>query len=65
MIRLSDIVGASGLSGYAVVALLIFILAFVLAMLALYAPSRRAEDERIANLPFDDGMPSDFRGTNR
>ncbi len=55
MIRLSDIVGASGLAGYAVVALLLFVGAFVLAMLALYAPNRPSEDDRLARLPFDEG----------
>ena len=55
MTRLADVVGASGLSGYAIVALLLFVLAFLLVLAAVFAPSRRAEHQRAALLPFDDG----------
>lgn len=67
MIHLGDVMGASGLSGYAIVALLLFLLAFVLVVYAIFAPSRRQEDERAALLPFDDGLPpaSDSRGPAR
>jgi cbb3-type cytochrome oxidase subunit 3 len=64
MIRLSDVVGASGLSGYAVVALLLFMFAFALVLYSVLAPSRRAAHARAANLPFDDGeTPSAHGGT--
>jgi cbb3-type cytochrome oxidase subunit 3 len=67
MIHLGDVMGASGLSGYAIVALLLFLFAFVLIVYAIFAPSRRGDDERAALLPFDDGIPpaSDFRGNPR
>lgn len=57
MMRLSDIVGASGLSGYAIVALILLVFAFLLVLANLFAPSRRALHERAANLPFDEGQP--------
>jgi cbb3-type cytochrome oxidase subunit 3 len=67
MIHLGDVMGASGLSGYAIVALLLFLFAFVLVVYAIFTPSRRASDERASLLPFDDGTPpaSDFRGIPR
>lgn len=55
MARLSDIVGASGLSGYAVVALVLFVFAFLLVLAALFLPRAHAQYERAALLPFDDG----------
>jgi cbb3-type cytochrome oxidase subunit 3 len=54
MARLSDIVGASGLSGYAVVALILFVVAFLLVLATLLLPRSRARHERAALLPFDD-----------
>jgi cbb3-type cytochrome oxidase subunit 3 len=56
MIRLSDVVGASGLSFYAIVAMLLFLFAFVLVLFNIYAPSRRAAHRRAALLPFDEGV---------
>jgi cbb3-type cytochrome oxidase subunit 3 len=55
MTRLADIVGASGLSGYAVVALLLFFFAFLLVLATIFFPSQRAQHDRAAQLPFDDG----------
>lgn len=64
--RLSDVVGASGLSGYAVVALLLFVFAFVLVLINVFAPSRHATHTRAASLPFDDGVqPSAPEGPSR
>ena len=67
MIHLADIVGASGLAGYAIVALLLFLFAFALVSFTIFAPSRRAQHDRAALLPFDDDgvTPSDPRGTVR
>ncbi len=64
MMRLSDVMSASGLSGYAVVALLLFIFAFALVLVTIFAPSRRAHHDRNARLPFDDGgdVPPEQRG---
>ncbi|MCC6751497.1 MAG: cbb3-type cytochrome c oxidase subunit 3 [Deltaproteobacteria bacterium] len=55
--RLSDVVGHSGLSGYAQVALILFVLAFVGVVLRVVARRFRADDQRTARLPLDDGQP--------
>jgi cbb3-type cytochrome oxidase subunit 3 len=55
MTRLADIVGASGLSGYAVVALLLFVFAFLLVLATVFFPSQRSRFDHAAQLPFDDG----------
>ena len=57
MTRLADIVGASGLSIYAIVALVLFLVAFFLVVAALMAPRSRERYDRDALLPFDDGSP--------
>ena len=63
---LSDVMSASGLAGYAIVALVLFIFAFALVMWTVYAPSRRADHDRAARIPFDDGAtPSDPGGPAR
>ena len=54
MTGLSDIVGASGLAGYAVVALLLFLFAFALVLAVVLWPSKDGRHERAARLPFDD-----------
>jgi hypothetical protein len=58
MTRLADIVGASGLSIYAIVALVLFVVAFFLVVAALMAPRSRERYDRDALLPFDDGTPT-------
>lgn len=55
MSGLSDVVGASGLSGFAVVALVLFVFAFALVLAIVFWPSRDGHLERAARLPFDDG----------
>lgn len=51
--KLSDVVGNAGLAGYAEVALILFLFAFLLvAARVLFAPRR--DLERDARLPFDD-----------
>ncbi|MFI5312172.1 MAG: cbb3-type cytochrome oxidase subunit 3 [Gemmatimonadales bacterium] len=54
MTRLSDAVGASGLAGYAIVALVMFLIAFVLVLIPIFAPARRATYDRASMMPFDD-----------
>jgi uncharacterized membrane protein YtjA (UPF0391 family) len=54
---LADAVGASGLSGYAIVALVLFVFAFVLILIPLMAPSRDAEYEADGRMPLDDLTP--------
>jgi hypothetical protein len=57
MKSLADVVGASGLSGYAIVALVLFVFAFLLILIPLVAPSRDAEFEADGRLPLDDLTP--------
>lgn len=67
MNQVADVMGASGLAGYAIVALLLFVFAFLLLLYTIVAPSRRKRFERDALLPFDDGTVSSTaqRGTDR
>jgi len=51
---LSEIMSASGLSGYAVVALVIFFVVFVAVVVRIYLPSRRREMDEASRLPLDD-----------
>jgi len=53
-VRLSDVVGNSGLSIYAVIAMVLFILAFAAIVIRLFWPSRRDQEEMKRNIPFDD-----------
>ncbi len=52
--RLSDLMAGAGLAGWAQVALVLFLVAFVALLVAAFAPSRRAEFERASRLPLDD-----------
>lgn len=54
MVRLSDIVGASGLAGYAIVALVLFFVAFLFVLIPIFAPARKSLYDRAARLPLDD-----------
>lgn len=51
---LSDIMGHAGLSGYAEVALVIFLAAFVGIVWWVFRPAARARWQRAARLPLDD-----------
>jgi cbb3-type cytochrome oxidase subunit 3 len=51
--RLSDVVGHSGLAGYAEVAMILFLVAFVAIALRTFLASRH-EMERRARMPLDD-----------
>jgi hypothetical protein len=63
MKSLSDVVGAYGLSGYAIVALLLFVFAFLLILIPLVAPARSAQYEADGRLPLDDLTPVPARTT--
>lgn len=52
--RLTDIMSNAGLSRFAEIAMVIFMIAFVAIVIRTWAPSRRAEQERARHLPFDD-----------
>ncbi len=52
--KLSDVMGASGLSMYAIVALVLFVAAFVAVVLLTFAPGAAARHKRAAELPLED-----------
>ena len=54
MKSLTDVVSGAGLSGYAEIALVIFLIAFIGVVISLFAPSKRATYERMRHLPMDD-----------
>ncbi len=57
--KLSDIMGNAGLAGYAEIALILFFLAFVGIVVALFAPwqARDARFDRESRLPLQDDPP--------
>lgn len=55
--KLSDIMSAAGLSWYAEVAMVLFILAFLIIVWRVFAPSRKAHWEQQARMPLDDEHP--------
>lgn len=65
MTRLSDVVGASGLSGYAIVALVLFVIAFVLILIPILTPRREEFYERAGRMPLDDFLPQTPSGDAR
>ncbi len=52
--KLSDIMSHAGLAVYAEIALVIFLIVWVVVALRTFAPSRRAAQEDARMLPFDD-----------
>jgi len=61
MKSLADVVSGAGLSGYAIVALILFLAAFLVLVIRIYAPSRRAMYDRDSRMPLDDFHPQDPR----
>ena len=61
MIHLADAVGASGLAFYAIVAMVLFIIAFLLILIPILAPGRAARYERARLLPLDEPPPHTAR----
>jgi cbb3-type cytochrome oxidase subunit 3 len=62
---LTDLMGGAGLSGYAEVALVLFIVAFAVIVLRVFAPGRCREMDRAAQLPLDDGeLPTPRSGSD-
>ena len=53
--KLSDVVGHSGLALYPQIALVLFLLAFAIVVVRLFLPSHRALYERGARMALDDG----------
>jgi cbb3-type cytochrome oxidase subunit 3 len=59
--KLSDIMSHAGLAGYAEVALVIFIVAFLVLLIRIFAPGRRQEMDRARQMPLDDEHPVEPR----
>jgi cbb3-type cytochrome oxidase subunit 3 len=59
--KLSDIVGNSGLSIYAEVALVLFLAAFVAIVWWVFRPAARRRWQHDAQLPFEDGSTPSSR----
>ena len=59
MKSLTDVVSGAGLSGYAEIALVLFLLAFVGVVVSLFLPSRQRVYEHLRHLPIDDDGPTD------
>jgi cbb3-type cytochrome oxidase subunit 3 len=53
MKSLTDAVSGAGLSGYAEIALVLFLLAFVGVVISLFVPSRQRTYERMRHLPIE------------
>ena len=56
--HLTDVMGNAGLSGYAIVAMILFMLAFGAIVWSVFRRSRREEYERAGRLPLEDEAPS-------
>lgn len=56
--KLVDVMSAAGLSGYAIVALLLFVAAFLMVLVMILAPGSSERMNRAAQLPLDDDAPS-------
>lgn len=59
--KMSDVVGNAGLSGYAIVGLLLFLLAFVAIIVWIFRPSARTRWQQDAQMPLDDETPQQPR----
>ena len=60
--KLSDVMSNAGLAGYAEVALVLFVLAFLGIVLAVFRPSQKARMDAASRLPLDDdptGQPEE------
>ena len=53
--KLSDVVGHSGLSGYAEVALVIFLVVFVAVVVRTFWPGGKERLRHVSRLPLEDG----------
>jgi cbb3-type cytochrome oxidase subunit 3 len=54
--RLVDVMSGAGLSLYAIVALLLFVGAFLAVVILTFAPGTRAHHERPSRLPLEDDV---------
>jgi cbb3-type cytochrome oxidase subunit 3 len=63
--RLSDIMSNAGLAGYAEIALILFMVAFIAIVIRIFRPSRRNEMQAAARMPLDDEHPQEPRTGDR
>ena len=56
--KLSDIMSNAGLSTYAEIALVLFLLAFLAVVISLFLPGRQRMYERMRHLPIDQDTPA-------
>jgi cbb3-type cytochrome oxidase subunit 3 len=59
--HLADVISHAGLSGYAEVAMVLFMLAFLVIVIATYRPSKKKEMDEVSRLPLEDD-PAGQRG---
>lgn len=55
--RLSDIMGAANLSVYAEIAMILFIVAFIVIVIATFLPGRKRTYDAASRMPLDDEHP--------
>ena len=55
--KLSDIMGAANLSVYAEIAMVLFIVAFLVIVIATFAPGRQKTFDAASRMPLDDEHP--------
>ncbi len=55
--KLVDVMSGAGLSAYAIVALLLFVIAFLAIVVRLFLPGASAQHAADARLPFSDDEP--------
>ena len=65
MKSLTDVVSGAGLSVYAEVALVIFLVAFVGIVISLFAPGKRRMYEHLRRLPIEDDKDRPLRRDDR
>jgi len=63
--RLSDIMSNAGLAGYAEIALILFLVAFIAIVIRIFRPGRRKEMQAAARMPLDDERPQEPRTGDR
>lgn len=63
--RLSDIMSHAGLAGYAEIALILFMVAFIAIVIRIFRPGRRQEMQAAARMPLDDEHPQEPRTGDR
>lgn len=56
--KLSDVMSASGLSMYAIVALVLFVIAFLGVLIMTFRPGAAERHRRDAQIPLDDDDPT-------